>query len=139
MDVGECGRLNFLVGLGTIGRGLMLIVVGDLRQVDYNVIIIYLSALELPSPWRHSQPHATVVWIMEQLSTSARDLREQIARAEAELKALKEQLVKVEGGGQVIDESVEVPTGAKRKWPLRAVEYERYGRQLILPSVGVEG
>ena len=76
---------------------------------------------------------------MEQLSTSARDLREQIARAEAELKALKEQLVKVEGGGQVIDESVEVPTGAKRKWPLRAVEYERYGRQLILPSVGVEG
>jgi adenylyltransferase/sulfurtransferase len=84
---------------------------------------------------------------MEQLSASAQELREQIARAEAELKALKEQLADAESDGNarvgsehVTQTPVETGLGDRQwKWPLKADEYERYGRQLILPSVGVEG
>lgn len=84
---------------------------------------------------------------MEQLNASALELREQIARAEAALKALKDQLATAESGvsthfssQHVTQDPVETGKGVKQwKWPLEADEYERYGRQLILPSVGVDG
>lgn len=80
---------------------------------------------------------------MEQLNADAQELREQVARAEAKLKALKEQLANVEngssprraGGNGPVTQAPDKPW----KWPLKADEYERYGRQLVLPGVGVEG
>ena len=67
---------------------------------------------------------------MEKANSRAQELRGQIARAEEELNALKGQLARIESEGE---------GDADRKWPLRAEEYDRYGRQLILPGVGVEG
>lgn len=80
---------------------------------------------------------------MEIARESAHQLREQIAKVEEELKALKEQLSEVEeqtSGSSPIPSLKEEENGTPAwKWPLTAEEYERYGRQLILPSVGIHG
>lgn len=72
---------------------------------------------------------------------SAQQLREQIAKAEEELRSLREQLAQAEAYEQ--DQKAEtVATGINGeawKWPLKAEEYDRYGRQLILPIVGIQG
>lgn len=60
------------------------------------------------------------------------DLRRKVAEAEAELQSLKADLAKAE------KEAQEAPA-QPWKWPLQPEEYERYGRQLIIPSVGVIG
>lgn len=82
---------------------------------------------------------------MEMARKSADQLREQIIKAEEELRALKEQLAQVDE--QTLDPGP-VPSWKEQekengtpawKWPLSAEEYERYGRQLILPSVGIHG
>lgn len=74
---------------------------------------------------------------------SADQLREQIVKVEEELNALKGQLAQVEKPSSgpspaTVKEHDEDDTPAW-KWPLSAKEYERYGRQLILPSVGIQG
>ncbi|KAL1868913.1 Urmylation protein [Diaporthe australafricana] len=75
---------------------------------------------------------------MDTAEKSAQQLRVQIAQAEDELKSLKEQLAQAEAQEQ--KESVDIKTnGSAWKWPLGADEYDRYGRQLILPSVGIQG
>lgn len=78
---------------------------------------------------------------MDTARKSARQLREQIAKAEEELKDLREQLAQAEAYGQ--EQGAETGTartnGSAWKWPLKAEEYDRYGRQLILPSVGIQG
>lgn len=75
-------------------------------------------------------------------AAEAAALRQQITRAEKELATLKAKLEEVEAssngpatlGGKDVD-----ITSATWKWPLREEEYARYGRQLILPSVGIQG
>lgn len=82
---------------------------------------------------------------MDPARKSAQELREQIAKAEDELRNLREQLVQAEAYEQAQDQDHEAQTGAAStnglawKWPLEAEEYERYGRQLILPNVGIQG
>lgn len=80
---------------------------------------------------------------MESTGTSAEKLREQIAAAEAQLRALKEQLAHVEAEEvtAAASRSQEGNGGADGvwRWPLAAEEYDRYGRQLILPGVGING
>lgn len=66
-------------------------------------------------------------------------LREQIVVAEAELQALKAQLAHVEADEEEAASRPQENGHAAWKWPLEAGEYERYGRQLILPSVGING
>ncbi|KUI60960.1 Adenylyltransferase and sulfurtransferase uba4 [Cytospora mali] len=75
---------------------------------------------------------------METAKKSAEQLREQIFKTEQELNALREQLAEVEKQSSVTPEGKEngIPTW---KWPLTAEEYDRYGRQLILPNVGIHG
>ncbi|ROV90472.1 hypothetical protein VSDG_08445 [Cytospora chrysosperma] len=93
---------------------------------------------------------------MDIANKSAHQLREQIAKAEEQLKHLKEQLAQVDkqasGHGP---EHVHSPKEQKErreekqakagngmpawKWPLSAEEYDRYGRQLILPNIGIQG
>lgn len=104
---------------------------------------------------------------MEPASKSAEQLRKRIAETEEELKALREQLAQVEVAedGKDNDTAANESSSATRperqaperrktgapvktvdqseaavwKWPLRQEEYERYGRQLILPQVGIHG
>lgn len=99
----------------------------------------------------------------ETASKSAEQLRAQIAGAEEELKALRAQLARVEAAGEGSKGNAEGPlpaperlSPARRKtgvprgaiedgeaaawtWPLQQEEYERYGRQLVLPQVGITG
>lgn len=104
--------------------------------------------------------------VMEETDSnnSAEQLRKRIAEAEDELKALRLQLAQVEKaaaeeGNDKDENSLPVPerhsperrkTGAPVqpieqfeaavwKWPLHKEEYDRYGRQLILPQVGING
>lgn len=89
----------------------------------------------------------TVRIIMEAINASARALREQILATEAQLQELKENLAQVEASSAAqnhnhnnlpTEESVVTPQN-DRKWPLSEEEYKRYGRQMIVPSVGIEG
>ncbi|KAI0141276.1 molybdenum cofactor synthesis protein [Pestalotiopsis sp. NC0098] len=69
-------------------------------------------------------------------------LRQQISRAEQELDLLRAKLHRLEtqaavpGGPGNEGSGVEEATW---KWPLKKAEYARYGRQLILPTVGIRG
>ncbi|KUI66230.1 Adenylyltransferase and sulfurtransferase uba4 [Cytospora mali] len=75
---------------------------------------------------------------MEIVKKSAEQLREQIFKTEQELNALREQLAEVEKESSATPEEQENGIPAW-KWPLTAEEYDRYGRQLILPNVGIHG
>ncbi|PSR92264.1 hypothetical protein BD289DRAFT_472967 [Coniella lustricola] len=89
---------------------------------------------------------------MKPSKVRAAQLRERICKAENELQALKEQLAEVEAAeeaneglqlqAELQDKSATEQSSeaeAAWKWPLEAQEYERYGRQLILPHVGIQG
>ncbi|KAL2275576.1 hypothetical protein FJTKL_01966 [Diaporthe vaccinii] len=82
---------------------------------------------------------------MDAVKKSAQQLREQISKAEEELRSLREQLAQTEAHEKAQDQDQEAETGVASangsawKWPLEADEYERYGRQLILPNVGIQG
>ncbi|CAK7210725.1 hypothetical protein SBRCBS47491_000875 [Sporothrix bragantina] len=71
------------------------------------------------------------------------DLRRRIAAAEAGLQSLRQQLAQAEV--DEVDEADEAEekkpqhTANDNKWPLAEQEYDRYARQLILPSIGVAG
>lgn len=60
------------------------------------------------------------------------NLRGEIARREAELADLKSQLAAAESEPEV-SEQIAWP------WPLQKHEYERYGRQMIVPNFGIQG
>jgi adenylyltransferase and sulfurtransferase len=80
---------------------------------------------------------------MDRATLSAEALRRQITATEEELKRLKEQLAYVEAKDvqdlkslSLQDEPGPVTGG---RWPLSAEEYKRYGRQMIVPNIGIEG
>ncbi|KAI1747962.1 adenylyltransferase [Xylaria castorea] len=82
-------------------------------------------------------------------------LKAQISKTEEELQQLKTQLAELEEASQQQPTTTPAPapseaqqvqdleqaTGVSQewKWPLKEEEYARYGRQLILPSVGIRG
>ncbi|KAK8056236.1 adenylyltransferase and sulfurtransferase UBA4 [Apiospora rasikravindrae] len=82
---------------------------------------------------------------MEPASGRAEQLRLQIAKAEADLRELRLQLSQVETSqehdprDQSSHSNVPPEIVSPWKWPLQQQEYERYARQLILPSVGLAG
>ncbi|KAI0013443.1 adenylyltransferase [Xylariaceae sp. FL0662B] len=76
---------------------------------------------------------------MESITDKAIKLREQILQAEKELQGLRRQLDEVEASRQISEPEVSRGTPAGWKWPLSEDEYARYGRQLILPTVGIKG
>lgn len=88
----------------------------------------------------------------------AHALRRQIATAEIELTALKQQLLSIEGKtDDRLDDTntkhhetagANVSTASEKddhatlegsKWPMALNEYKRYGRQMIVPDIGLEG
>jgi hypothetical protein len=85
--------------------------------------------------------------VMEAANANAQALREQILATEAQLQKLKKNLAQVEASDATQsynhnnlppEESVVTPHN-DRKWPLSEEEYKRYGRQMIVPSIGIEG
>jgi adenylyltransferase/sulfurtransferase len=82
---------------------------------------------------------------MDWANASAEALKTQISETKAQLQRLKDQLAQVEANGPVdwvnglsfSDEADNVTGG--QKWPLSPEEYKRYGRQMIIPSVGIQG
>ncbi len=81
---------------------------------------------------------------MDQATQSAHALREQIAATEKELSRLKEQLASVEAQSSIENAfdgvSLErLKPVTQSKWPLFEEEYKRYGRQMIVPNIGIQG
>ena len=84
---------------------------------------------------------------MDSANASAEALRKQIQATETKLFSLKAQLAQVEAvpvptqkieNLSVVDGGLVTQNG-ERKWPLLPEEYKRYGRQMIVPSVGIQG
>lgn len=81
---------------------------------------------------------------MESANAGAEALRKQIEVTEAELERLKAQLAQVEATQGLENLSIGsepdlVTQETQQKWPLSLEEYKRYGRQMIVPSVGIKG
>lgn len=82
---------------------------------------------------------------MERANISAETLRKQILAAEEDLAKLKKRLADTEAeslqNADLVDESQDTADDSSQKqthkqWPLNLEEYQRYGRQMIVPSVG---
>jgi adenylyltransferase/sulfurtransferase len=82
---------------------------------------------------------------MERANASAQSLRNQILATEAQLKRLKEELAKVETSSKAqveLDKSLSKSPLTQHNgqhWPLSREEYKRYGRQMIVPNIGIQG
>ena len=90
---------------------------------------------------------------MNSATASAESLRKQISATEEELKRLRAQLASVEaqdaaakgiagldlGAGGLVTGEKNDDSKSEKKWPLSEEEYRRYGRQMIVPSVGIQG
>ena len=77
---------------------------------------------------------------MDQATRSAEALRRQIAVTEEELRSLREQLAAVEEKGVQNLKGLSLEEDpVTRKWPLELEEYKRYGRQMIVPNIGIQG
>ncbi|KAI1171200.1 adenylyltransferase [Nemania sp. FL0916] len=90
---------------------------------------------------------------MDSVTSKIEQLKAQISRTEDELQRLRSQLADLETSSQQEAHQPESPppaatsqpeptegkTPQEWKWPLKEDEYARYGRQLILPSVGIKG
>lgn len=80
---------------------------------------------------------------MASATESAKALREQITATETKLKLFREQLALIEA--QISAENaleqlnLNENSPATRKWPLENEEYRRYGRQMIVPDIGIQG
>ncbi|PBP26422.1 ThiF family protein [Diplocarpon rosae] len=78
---------------------------------------------------------------MDSASASVESLREQITCTEEKLKRLREQLASVEARDGIAGLRLSAGSNVTEasKWPLSEEEYKRYGRQMIVPSIGIQG
>lgn len=82
---------------------------------------------------------------MEDIESRCASLRAQIAATEAQLAALKKELEAAEKTAAAaaktngVTSARPLENGRKRKWPLSGEEYKRYGRQMIVPQIGLQG
>jgi len=79
---------------------------------------------------------------MENLEDTCASLRAQIAAAEAQLAGLKRDLANAEAAAKPAGSTgnpSESQTGTGSRWPLLQEEYKRYGRQMIVSQVGLQG
>ncbi|KAL4778597.1 hypothetical protein BJX76DRAFT_131432 [Aspergillus varians] len=80
---------------------------------------------------------------MEDLDTKCASLRTEIATTEAQLAKLQRELQEAEEAAlRSRSENVAsaaTATKSNGKWPLSGEEYRRYGRQMIVPQLGLQG
>lgn len=70
-----------------------------------------------------------------------------ISASELRLKQLKQELEAAESSGKLTNSVAQSPTFVtdqvtsthKTRWPLPAEDYKRYGRQMIMPEIGLHG
>ena len=74
---------------------------------------------------------------MESANASVEALRKQILDTEESLRELREQLAQIESRDVI--KIAKNSSINELKWPLSSEEYKRYGRQLIVPSIGIQG
>ncbi|KAK2754204.1 Urmylation protein [Arachnomyces sp. PD_36] len=72
------------------------------------------------------------------------NLRQQIAATEDQLARLKKDLAALEEKSETAETTTKLHNGDNitktgRKWPLSLEEYKRYGRQMIVPQMGIQG
>lgn len=99
----------------------------------------YSTRMNFPVP---KCPYIITTHTMESANASAEALKKQILDTETELLKLKAQLAEVEYAQALESLSVGNEPGRvtpTHKWPLSLEEYKRYGRQMIVPSVGIQG
>ncbi|KAI9812994.1 MAG: Urmylation protein [Thelocarpon impressellum] len=77
---------------------------------------------------------------MEDLDLKVQSLKDQVSTVEAQLSQLRADLAHAESrlAGSSNEDSAR-PDPESRNWPMSPDEYLRYGRQMILPSIGVQG
>lgn len=98
-----------------------------------------------PSGIIQTNPPYVPVCEMEDLETKCASLRTEVAATEAQLARLKRELHDAEEAAlksraqDASDANTEAKTRAKGKWPLSREEYRRYGRQMIVPQLGLQG
>ena len=83
---------------------------------------------------------------MSDLEVTCASLRAKIAATEAQLARLKQDLASAEEAAAAKSNSAESSEGSQQaqtrrepRWPLLQEEYKRYGRQMIVSQVGLEG
>ena len=83
---------------------------------------------------------------MSELDQRCASLRAQIAATEAQLAGLRKELASAQEAAAAKSNSTELSDNnhqaqSKRmsRWPLLQEEYKRYGRQMIVSQVGLEG
>jgi adenylyltransferase/sulfurtransferase len=80
---------------------------------------------------------------MESAIMSAENIKKQILETEAKLQDLKGQLAKIKAQDLPRDsqprDAAKDSASQDSKWPLSPEEYNRYGRQMIVPTVGIRG
>ncbi|OTA98498.1 hypothetical protein M426DRAFT_109555 [Hypoxylon sp. CI-4A] len=86
---------------------------------------------------------------MDSIANKAEQLRGKISQAERDLDNLRRQLAELESSTKpsrtaqapdsILDHKKSTEESLTWKWPLSEDEYSRYGRQLILPTVGIKG
>lgn len=79
---------------------------------------------------------------MESENDDAKALRQLILATELRLENLKNELADVErrsSPNRLTEGQDELESLKDSKWPLTPEEYSRYGRQMIVPSIGIQG
>lgn len=79
---------------------------------------------------------------MESENDDAKALRQLILATELRLEKLKNELADVErrsSPNRLTEGQDELESLKDSKWPLTPDEYLRYGRQMIVPSIGIQG
>lgn len=82
---------------------------------------------------------------MSELDERCASLRAQIAATEAQLAGLKQELASAqeaataESNSADLSDSQQARSKSASRWPLLQEEYKRYGRQMIVSQVGLEG
>lgn len=82
---------------------------------------------------------------MDKLEQTCASLREQIAATETQLAGLRRELESAEKAALEIkkqEDTKQDDNGDNKKsesWPLMNEEYRRYGRQMIVPQLGLQG
>ncbi|KAH8602616.1 hypothetical protein B0O99DRAFT_498519 [Bisporella sp. PMI_857] len=75
---------------------------------------------------------------MDSANIRAEALRKQIQDTEEQLHALRDQLAQLEAYNSTESATQDLSI-SETKWPLSSEEYRRYGRQMIVPSIGIQG
>jgi adenylyltransferase/sulfurtransferase len=76
---------------------------------------------------------------MEAVNAKPGPLRNEILTAEAQLRNPKEE-AQVEASATAQDlQGLSFAEQSCKEWPLSGEEYQRYGRQMIVPDIGIQG